>query len=341
MMNDNLSDSVKKELDKILIPEEKLEQRIVYAIKNGKKNRWRLGKKVLYISSAAVLLLCLFVGSSLVSPAMANVVSKIPYLGSIFRSEPITGLILDELKGKGFKIGSVGTVYEPKKIIEVYIEGTDDYYNEVKNDVEKNTKEILSSKGYDAYLVKVSKHTAKTDYVLNEEETEEKSNLERKVSEKLSQSDLNFNSVHVDPTEKTIFINVVGSKEYYDTIQDAVERTGINVASENNYKGYKVIVTRVKVKATKPDKGSQVISAITEGLMSKKEYKVSSVGYKSKPLTFIITTSVLGSDPAAKILGTDIESAIVEFLESEEISPILENESYQIIVNSKDNNKIN
>jgi hypothetical protein len=58
-------------------------------------------------------------------------------------------------------------------------------------------------------------------------------------------------------------------------------------------------------------------------------------------LSFIISTSILSSDPTAKALGTEIESMIVEFLESEEISPILDNEPYEIIVNSKDNKKIN
>ncbi|MBT2733465.1 DUF4030 domain-containing protein [Bacillus sp. ISL-7] len=62
---------------------------------------------------------------------------------------------------------------------------------------------------------------------------------------------------------------------------------------------------------------------------------------KDKPLSFIISTSILSSDPTAIALGTEIESMIVEFLQSEDISPILDNEPYEIIVNSKDNKKIN
>ncbi|WP_191277029.1 DUF4030 domain-containing protein [Neobacillus kokaensis] len=80
---------------------------------------------------------------------------------------------------------------------------------------------------------------------------------------------------------------------------------------------------------------------IADGLMAKKEFKVTGVGYKDKPLSFIITTSVLSSDPTAKAHGTKLESLIVEFLQSEEISPIVDNEPYEITVNSKDNKKIN
>src|SRR4051812_38395311 len=103
-MNDYLSSNVKKEVDKIIIPEDKLEQRIGYAIKSGKKVKRRFSKRLFNISGAAVLLSGLLVGSAFVSPVMANIVSKIPYLGLIFQSEPITSLILDELEEKGYKI---------------------------------------------------------------------------------------------------------------------------------------------------------------------------------------------------------------------------------------------
>lgn len=147
--------------------------------------------------------------------------------------------------------------------------------------------------------------------------------------------------VQVDPTEKAMFINIVGSKKYYNTIQEAVEKIALEVANVNKYIGYRINVTKVTVEVKKAGKEAQIISAITEGLMSKKEYKVTEVGHKTKPLTFIIKTSILSSDPTAKALGTEIESMILELLTFEEISPILDNEPYEIIVNSKDNKKIN
>ncbi|WP_408011422.1 DUF4030 domain-containing protein [Pseudalkalibacillus sp. A8] len=239
-----------------------------------------LVRKLTYSVLAFIILFGLFVGSAFVSPAMANVVSNIPYMGQIFQSKPILGLINDELKEKGYNIGSIGIRYQPKKVIEVSIEGSDDYYKEVKDDVEKIVKGILKSRGYDAYSLNVNKFVAKKDYVLK-------------------------------------------------------------VANTNEFKIYTTNVTGVPVNATKADKGTQIISTINEGLMSKKEYKVTEVGYTNKPLTFIIKTSILSSDPTAETLGTEIETMITEFVTSEEVSSILENEPYEIIVNSKDNKKIN
>ncbi|WP_374725457.1 DUF4030 domain-containing protein [Neobacillus drentensis] len=82
--------------------------------------------------------------------------------------------------------------------------------------------------------------------------------------------------------------------------------------------------------------------AILENFLITKSWKrINCTIQTYKPLSFIISTSILSSDPTAKALGTEIESMIVEFLKSEEISPILDNEPYEIIVNSKDNKKIN
>ncbi|TDL76136.1 DUF4030 domain-containing protein [Peribacillus frigoritolerans] len=348
-----MDNKIRQEMNKIEIPME-LNNRVILGMENAKKDYekqlkpdskgdrkiWSLRKKTMFFSSVAVLLLGLFISSAFVSPTMAKVISNIPYLEFIFQSQSVDSLIYDELLEKGYNI-TTGIRYEPEKIVEVSIEGSDDYYNEVKDDVEKIVNRVLISKGYDAYSVKVNKFVAKSDYVLNDKETIEKNQLESEVTKKLKQLDYKFDMVQVDPTEKTIFINIVGSKEYYNSIQDTIEKKAIEVANANKYKSYRINVTRVTVKVTKPDKGAQIIPVIAEGLLSKKEFKVTGVSYKSKPLSIMIKTSILSSDPTAKSLGTEIESMIVDFLTSEEISSILKNESYEIIVNSKDNKKIN
>ncbi|TDL60086.1 DUF4030 domain-containing protein [Rhodococcus qingshengii] len=348
-----MDNKIRQELDKIEIPKE-LNNRVILGMENAKRDYerqlkpeskgdrkiWSPRKKIMFFSSVAILSLGLFISSAFISPTMAKVISNIPYLSSIFQSEPIGGLIFDELKEKGYKISGIGTGYSPQKVFYVTIEGSDDYYNEVKDEVEKTVIEILLSKGYDAYSVEVNK-VRKQDYTLIEEEMKEKNIIENEVTIKLKQLNYKFDMVQTDPTEKTIFINIVGTKKYYHSVQDDVEKMALEVADGNKYTGYKINVTRVTTEIRPSGKGGQITSTIAEGLMSKKEFKVAGVGYKDKPLSFIISTSILSSDPTAKALGTEIESMIVEFLKSEEISPILDNESYEIIVNSKDNKKIN
>ncbi|MFB5196160.1 DUF4030 domain-containing protein [Neobacillus sp. KR4-4] len=348
-----MDNKLRQEIDKIEIPIE-LNNRVILGMENAKKdyerqlipesksdrNKWSLGKKIMFLSSVSVLLFGLFISSAFVSPAMAKVISTIPFLNSIFQSKPISSLIYDELEEKGYKISGIGTSYSPHKIFYVTLEGTDKYYSEVKDEVKHTVSEILKSKGYDAYSVEVKK-VRKEDYVLNEVENKEKNIIDNEVTKELKQLNFKFDRVQTDPTEKMIFINIVGSKKYYNSVQNDVKKMALEVADGNKYTGYKINVTRVTVEIRKSDKGGQIIPTIAEGLMSKKEFKVTGVGYKSKPLSFIISTSILSSDPTAKALGTKIESMIVEFLKSEEISPILDNESYEVVVNSKDNKKIN
>ncbi|MGF6949796.1 hypothetical protein QF028_002301 [Neobacillus sp. B4I6] len=348
-----MDNKIRQELDKIEIPEE-LNSRVILGMENAKRDYerqlkpesksdrkiWSLRRKIMFFSSVAVLLLGLFISSAFVSPAMAKVISTIPYLSSIFKSEPIGSLIFDELKEKGYKISGIGTGYSPQKTFYVTVEGTDDYYSEVKDEVKKIVGEILESKGYDAFSVEVKKER-KEDYVPSEEELNEKSIIENEVTKKLKELNYKFDRVQTDPTEKTIFINIVGSKEYYHSVQDGVKKVALEVADGNKYSGYKINVTRVTTEVRPTGKGGQITPTIADGLMAKKEFKVTGVGYKDKPLSFIISTSVLSSDPTAKALGTKIESMIVEFLQAEEISPIVGNEPYEITVNSKDNRKIN
>ncbi|MFP3511038.1 DUF4030 domain-containing protein [Peribacillus sp. SIMBA_075] len=198
-------------------------------------------------------------------------------------------------------------------------------------------KGILKSKGYDAYSVKVSKELALNDYVLNEEEIK----LGREITNKLKQLDYKFDPILIFPRAKVISINIDGSRKYYDAVKDDVEKAAIDVTELNNYKDYSIDVNRSTVKIAKADTGALITPAIAEGLMSKKDFKVTGVGYKEKPLSFIISTSIPSSDPEAKALGSEIESMIVEFLKSEEILSILGEESYEINVKSKDKKKIN
>ena len=139
----------------------------------------------------------------------------------------------------------------------------------------------------------------------------------------------------------TIFINMEGSKKYYNEVKRDVEQVAKEIAESNHYPGYKIKVTRVTVEVRAADKGSQIIPAIAEGLLSKKEYKVTGVGYKSKPFIIMISTSIQSSDLTAKELGMKIDKEISEYLKSEDILSILGDEKVKVIVYSKDKKKIN
>ncbi|PGZ90476.1 hypothetical protein COE53_18070 [Bacillus sp. AFS029533] len=271
---------------------------------------------------------------------MAEVISKIPYLSLIFKSKPLEQMIWEELKKRGYKIGSFGITYSPKTI-HIWVDESESYYNEVKDGIKKTVDEILQSKGYNSYSVNITKYQERKDYELNVAEKKEKTVLESEITKKLTNLNYPFNMVQADPTEDTIFINMEGSKKYYNEVKRDVEQIAKEIAESNHYPGYKIKVTRVTVEVRATDKGSQIIPAIAEGLLSKKEYKVKGVGYKSKPLIIMISTSIQSSDLTAKELGMKIDKEINEYLKSEDILSILGDEKVKVIVYSMDKKKIN
>lgn len=343
-----MDNNIKKELNKIEIPRE-LRERVMLGVQQAiaeeepikDKKIWRFRKKVAYSSGVAVLICGLFIGSAFVSPTMEAIASKIPYLNLIFHSKSVVEVITEELKNKGYKSSSAGISYSPKKFVSLSLDLSDKEFKKAKPEVENIVRRILKSRGYDAYSIRVSKFEPNEDYVPSEEEKKEMTVLNQEVTKKLNLLHYKFDHVQTDPTEHTIFINIGTSKDYYNSVKDDVEKVMQETVSANHYKGYKIKVTNVSVTVRKADKGSQITSLLAEGLMSKKEFKVTGVGYKSKPLTLIIQTSVRSSDSKAKELGKKLDQMIVDFLNSKEISAIVKNEPYVIIIKSKDDKKIN
>ncbi|BCG57126.1 DUF4179 domain-containing protein [Paenibacillus sp. URB8-2] len=85
--------SYKKEIDNIPVPYDKLDAIITKTVQeaaaNGKPSR---RKKILYRTGAVAVAFGLLLGSAALSPAMANLVSQIPVLGSVFSQYGDSGL---------------------------------------------------------------------------------------------------------------------------------------------------------------------------------------------------------------------------------------------------------
>lgn len=338
-----MDNKIKKEINRIEVPEE-LHERVLLGVEfaaKKKKHEWSLPKKLKIFSSVAVILAVLLVSSAFVSPSMARVASSIPYLGVIFQSEPIGRVISEKLTDAGYEVSGTSIRAHPEKKVEVVLAGTAKGFDEAKEAVENLTEEILLSKGYDAYTVEVSPEQTNNDYHLTEKEMTEKNLLDQEVTAKLEEDGYQFDRVFTDPAEQSIFINITGTEEYFESVKQAVEKAANEAVTSNNYTGYTIIPTRVESKIATIDKGAMIIPSMAEGLLSKKEYKVTGLAYKNDPLTFIIRTSLSSSDPDSTNLVTEIENVIVEYTESAEISSILNGEDYHIVIENKDGQKMN
>lgn len=124
-MNDKIT-SLKREIDDIQVPVEKLDA-IIENILDGEmpKRKGMVWRRMAIGTSAAVLSLGILVGSAAVSPVMANFVSQIPLIGSIFSQSKDIGLVQVSETGLAQIIGETKTVNGKSLTInELFYDGT-------------------------------------------------------------------------------------------------------------------------------------------------------------------------------------------------------------------------
>ncbi|PLR78339.1 hypothetical protein CU633_05890 [Bacillus sp. V3-13] len=344
-MNDYLTSNIKKEVDRIKIPEDKLDERIGYAIKRGKKNQRRLGNKVFYMSGAAVLLFALLVSSLFVSPTMAKVVSKIPYLGQIFESKnDIVSHISEELIARGYKISGVGVSFPEKELL-IGINGSDEYFENVKDDVEYIAREILQSRKYDAYTQKVMLYKESKDEVDEKEEMKRKEfdleyeRIHNVVTKELKRRDYDVLSLSMSDSPKTIQIEIPDTETRIVELKKEVN----HILNENKIDAIPLNVKKIDMKKREQDKKwIEILNIVGEDLLGKKEYKVTTVGYSIEPEPEIQAFITLpSSDENAKVFAKQIEKVIGDFLKSEQMKSKIGNDTYHITIYSQDNKIIN
>lgn len=118
--------SFKNQIDGIHVPTEKLDEIITKTVQeHTPKRKQSLRRKFVYSASAAVVAFGLLVGSATVSPVMADIVSKIPLIGSIFSESDDIGLAQVSDLGLTQIIGLSQTVKgDTVTIDEVFYDGT-------------------------------------------------------------------------------------------------------------------------------------------------------------------------------------------------------------------------
>lgn len=118
--------SFKEEIDAIHVPMDKLDAIIANTVQGDMPKKRRSMRKKLYYSAATVVAsFGLLIGSATVSPVMANIVSQIPLIGSIFSASGDRGLEQVGELGLTQAVGQSQTVDGSTITIdEVYYDGT-------------------------------------------------------------------------------------------------------------------------------------------------------------------------------------------------------------------------
>lgn len=303
-----------------------------------RKKRSSIGKKLVYISGAVVAAFALFVGLAFLSPAVAKVAAKVPFLNMIFESKPIHGVIIDTLNKKGYKVDGVGARYTTKKVFSVGLLGSKEYVDKVEPEVKKIVKDLLLARDFDAYEVEVYSSEGRIveptpEEKKADEEFEKIVGIIKEVLKKYGYEDI---AIGIEYTNKTVDFSLPNTESKIDEIKQQVR----NQLDTNNFGNIplKVDVYNAK-KREREGRWSPIISTIAEGTFGAKKYKVTGVGYTNRHAEYMlitIRTSVSSSDFDYEDVVGDIKDTIQEFLTSKKTKEFIKDDDYKVIITSKD-----
>jgi hypothetical protein len=304
-----------------------------------RKRRSSIGKKFVYVCSAFVAAFALFIGLAFLSPAVAKVAAKVPFLNMIFESKPISEVIAETLTEKGYPFDGVGTQYTPKKVFSVGLRGSKEYIDRVRPDVKKLVKDLLLARDFDAYEVKVYSSEGKVTEPTPEEMKADKKfekvvGIVNGVLKKYGYTEgipIGFQAVN-----QTVDFSLPNTESEIDEIKQQVQ-SQLNAKNLGSFT-LKVNVYNAK-KKERERRWSPIISTIAEGTFGAKKYKVTELGYTNKSAEYMmimLKTSVSSSDSDYQEVVDDIKDTIQEFLTSKKTREIIKDDAYKVIITSKD-----
>ncbi|MFF2291142.1 DUF4030 domain-containing protein [Peribacillus butanolivorans] len=301
-------------------------------------------RKLAYSSIALIILLGLFISSAFVSPAMAEVVSKIPFLSSIINKKSISDILSEELKE--YNIYGPSITFTTKEI-NITVGGNEQYYKSVKDEIEGIVKDILQSQNYDAYKIKVDRYKDMGEDVPKKqiEELEKWRKKDKEILKALEYMNKKYNPLQLSVVTGSDFSKRTVEIEIPDTEPKSTEEIKKEVTKiiQTTREQYSVKIKKIDMEKLDQDKRwRMILDSITEELIGKKDYKITLTGYSINPEPRIdIWVSLKSSDPDSRVHGEQIEQVLKEYLNSKEMQPLVKNDSYTINVYSKDKKKIN
>jgi hypothetical protein len=307
-------------------------------------NRMKKGsmmRKLTYSGIALVILFGLFIGSAFISPAMAEVASKIPYLSKIFHSEPINRTIWKELEEKGYHISGLGG---NASHIFISIDGSEQYFQDVREEVKEIASNVLKANDFDGYKIEVERQIDRPVPPISEREQAIEKALEESYNH-LIESQFNVLShgySYPSPNSDKVIVNfdIPNSEKREVEIKKIINEN----LREKNIDSYSIKINKIDLSHREKEANwNEIFHVIMEGLTAKKEYKVTGFAYSfhPAPLQIIIKTSINASDKDADEKVQIIESTINEFINSKEIQNKIAGEPYKIVIRGEDKERIN
>ncbi|MBT2645020.1 DUF4030 domain-containing protein [Bacillus sp. ISL-41] len=302
-------------------------------------------KRMAIFSLSAAAALGLFISTAFVSPAVAQVASRIPYINLIFEKKIEVKTLENEINQaivkKDFKNIALH-VNRKEKYIEAMVFNTEEYYHEMKTPIKDMISSILKSRNEEDYDIRVAN---------DPEAFEQWSKIDVESDKKIAE------------IEKTVY-EVLGKYNFDSprhTSGISVNRVNLELpVTEPNIKNIPIEIKEklkqrelgdieVKVYTYEPGleerggKFMKIFDSIATGLKAKPEYQIDSVGFSNnkKEHYYISIRLVLKStDPDIEQVAETIEKTVQDFLQSEQALNSIQDEKYQVVISSSDQKKM-
>lgn len=335
-IDDSMKKEIQEEMEKIQAPsslydfakniKEESEMKVDFVKTKERKRGWR---KVQF-AVAAVISLSVLTASAFLNPTMAEMASKIPYVGQVFQ-KPIQIIITEVLEKKGYNTAGIGmSRWEDMTLFDIQLKGTEEYVNQEKDNVLAILSGVLEKRGYDNYELMISE-TNEISPVLAEI-----FNQRAEIGEKLKSELQVAGYTILDVNAYSPIIKV------YIPVTDEAKKAEINTVanefleSNGSLKSVHIITKDVSVEELET-KWLPVITSIEEELYLKKEYRVDDIRYTFNPekVSITIKLNMNSSHTESQEAVNKIHERITEFLNSEEVKIKTDNQVYELIIQDK------
>lgn len=301
----------------------------------------RLLRNVVYCGIALVILSGAFVSSAFVSPAMAQVAAKIPYLGELFKQEPVSDVLYKELEKKGYKIDSLGqTYYGGKKQIEISVTGSEKYFKSVKGDINKIANDMLEARHYDSYKVKITRYDPAQYQYKPDPRQEKYDKINEEIDKELKKHNYHVLSVNMggfDPDIK-VELEVPDTEKHIEEMKQIIT----DVLAKNKEEKMPIKVYKINLKKREQEgRWGNILNDVGEDLLGKEEYHVKMVGYSVHPEPQVFIYTSLSDSEENKQFANELEGVIDEFLQTKDMKAKIKGDSYKVIIYAKGKKKLN
>jgi hypothetical protein len=161
-VDESLKREIEEEMEKIQAPSslyefaKNIKEESGKRVYVGRTTRKKGGRMKSQLAIAVVISFGILTGSAFLNPTMAEVLSKIPYLGQVFH-KPIQEVIMEVLVKEGVKPVSIGMgMWQGKPHFDIVLNGTEEYVSQEEDNVILLVTETLKKRGYDTYELMVS-----------------------------------------------------------------------------------------------------------------------------------------------------------------------------------------